>query len=121
MKARERAAARAVLYAAHRKYGAASSFPVDPKGKNWDPLKAAEFLGWARFTGARCALTTDGLAAIADYLGDGQTPATSYDCQVCGMPVVQPDSGRGLPSAVGCPTCAADSADAADAMRARSA
>jgi rubrerythrin len=119
MKARERAAARAVLYAAHRKYGGGSSFPVDERGKNWDPLKAAEFLGWARFTGTRCAITTDGLAAIADYLGDGQVAATSYNCQVCGFPVVQPDGGNGLPATVGCPTCAAASREAADTMRER--
>jgi hypothetical protein len=59
-----RAAALAVLLAAHRRHGS-KSFPVAVDGPNYRHLVDAESLGWAWFVNpTRCAVTHAGLAEL---------------------------------------------------------
>ena len=72
MKADERRAAEAVTVIAFRNFGV-SAFRVDPRGKHWNPLRAAEQLGLAWWPGRdRCALTPRGAELAAEYRGEGE-------------------------------------------------
>lgn len=66
----QQAGARAVLVAAHRRFGR-RAFNVDPAGPNAEPLTHAELWGWVTFVGPwRCMLTDAGVNAIRPWLGE---------------------------------------------------
>lgn len=104
--AARRAAARAVLFAAHRRFGN-RAFRVDLGGPNLIPLLDAERLGWAWFVDDDwCVVTQAGRRELEPgALGEAYA-IIQYLCPVCARMVVQPDRGDGLPADVPCPHCA---------------
>jgi hypothetical protein len=114
---RQRAAARAVLFAAHHRYGQ-KVFRVDRHGSNWEPLHWAATFGWCWFvTEERCAILEAGMREIEPYRQP--TPCTSWICPCCLSVVSQPDGETGLPENVRCETCAQAGVEAAERMRQR--
>lgn len=116
-------AARAVLVAAHNRYGI-RAFRVDPNGPNWDPLHDAEVLGWCWFVDpdrdpSRCAITEGGLREVEPYRQEQPPAVVQYVCPICSSVVPQRDRGDGLPENTGCVTCALKSAEAAERFRER--
>lgn len=66
---RERAEARYVIGQVWKNFGN-RAFRVDPKGKHFEPLRAAERRGWCWFPGKdRCALTAAGVRQVTTDTG----------------------------------------------------
>lgn len=112
-------AARAVLVAAHRRYGV-KSFRVDPAGPNWAPLHDAEVLGWVWWVSDdRCAITHAGQCEVEPYRLDMERPVVEWVCPICGTVVPNFQGSTGLPEVAGCPTCARRAGEAAERFRER--
>jgi hypothetical protein len=112
---RDRQAALAVLFKAWSTYQT-RSFVVDPKGRNFEPLKIAEKLGWCWWSGGRCGITAEGLRELEPYRRDEPQVCVQWICPVCLDVVGQLEDENGLPERASCPSCAKLTHDQIEAM-----
>jgi hypothetical protein len=110
--------ARAVLLAAHNRFGT-RSFVVDPRGPNHQPLRDAEGFGWCWFEKQRCAITASGLEQIEPYRKAEPKPIVQWICPVCLDVVSQFPDREDLPEMIPCPTCQKNAIEAADHLMQR--
>jgi hypothetical protein len=115
---RERHAALASLFKAHRTYQT-RSFLVDRNGQHWGPLHTAERYGWCWFQDDRCAITHDGRVQMEPYLKTEPRPCVQWICPVCMGVVEQLEDEAGMPENTPCPTCQKLTREQVEAMLTR--
>lgn len=67
----QKSAAKGAVWALWKNFGD-RPVRIDPRGKYQQPLKNAEKLGWCKWSGDRCALTTAGVQLANEYVLAGE-------------------------------------------------